>query len=92
MKAYLKDPDAELDFAVDWTAWIAAGGTGEAITSVVWTVPDGITEGDKEWTPTIATIWLSGGTHGVNYIVGCRIVTELGRTDERSFVVQVRNR
>lgn len=40
----------------------------------------------------VPTVWLSGGTAGEAYVVRCRIVTSDGRTDDRSIVVQVRDR
>lgn len=89
------DPDALLDYAVDWTSWLAVG---EAISSVVWTVPAGLTEesspvGWSEPDPDNArTVWISGGAAGTDYTVGCKITTDVGRVDERSIVLEAQER
>lgn len=83
-----KDPQAVLDYRVDWSAWLST----DTIASVVWTVPSGITQASATNTTTSATIWLSSGEAGTDYLVGCRITTAGGRTDERSILVSVRQR
>lgn len=88
-KRYIKDPDATLDYGFDWSDWLA---TDETISSASWTVPDGITEDSTEKSTTVTKVWLSGGTAGSEYTVACKVVTSDGRTDERSFVVEVVNR
>lgn len=88
-RRYIKDPDAVLDYGFDWSDWLA---TDETISSATWTVPDGITEDSTERSTTATKVWLSGGTVGSEYTVACKVVTSDGRTDERSFVVEVVNR
>ena len=87
----LHDPDAVLDYAVDWTAWLS---DGETITASTWTVPDGITETTPapSFTDTAATIWLTGGTVGQSYSVTNHITTSQGRQDDRSLNIRVANR
>lgn len=48
---------------------------------------DSSTESDGK-----VTVWLSGGTAGIDYKVACLITTTAGRTDERSIMIQVENR
>ena len=88
-----KDSSAVLDYVFDWGAtWHA---TGETITGTpVVTTPTGITSGTPATTntTTTVTVWLSGGTVGQTYTVGCRITTSAGRTDERSLTVTVVDR
>ncbi len=86
---FIKDPDAVLDFGFNWATWLQ---TGETISSVTWTVPSGIVKTAQDDYVTAASIWLSGGTAGTNYNVACKIVTTLGRTDERTMTISVRNR
>lgn len=86
---FIKDPQSTLDYTVDWTSWMAAG---DAISSVVWTVPSGITQASVSATDTTATIWLSGGTVGQSYNVQCKITTSGGRTDERTITIIVRQK
>jgi len=83
---YLKDPDAVLDYMFDWTEWLA---TGETITDHTITADTGITvETDSEASGKV-TVWLSGGTAGINYKVACLITTSAGRTDERTIWIKV---
>jgi len=87
----LKDPEAVLDYTVDWDAddWLGA----DTITGTpTWTVPGGLTLDSQSNTTTAATAWISGGSAGSDYVVECKIVTAGGRTDERSFKLRVRER
>lgn len=84
------DPQATLDYAFDWTAWLREG---ETLMSATVTVPDGITKTTETATSTgLVTYWLQGGTHGSSYKVTCHVVTNQGREDERSDIIEVRNR
>lgn len=90
MTNYLKDPDERLDYTVSWSDYLAVG---ETISSSSWTVPSGITQYQSATnTNTTATIWLSGGTHGEEYLVTNQITTSAGRIAERSLNIVVRNR
>lgn len=93
MAIFVKDPDAVIDYAVDWSAGYLAG---EQITDSVWSVAPvaagGVavmtsrTDGSK----AIAT--LSGGHVGLVYRVTNRVVFSDGRNDERALVVRVEER
>lgn len=85
---FFKDPDSTLDYIVAWSQWLGT----DTIVSVEWTVPAGLTQESATATTTAATVWLSGGTAGEDYTVGCRITTTAGRIDERSIVIQCRER
>jgi len=85
---FTKDPDAVLDYAIDWSRWLGS----DTIQTSTWTVPPGLTEVTSSHTTTTATIWLSGGTAGETYTVTNRIVTAGGRTDERSIYLRVEQR
>ena len=85
---FTKDPDAVLDYAIDWSRWLGS----DTIQTSTWTVPSGLTEVSSEHTSTTVTIWLSGGTAGQTYTVTNRIVTAGGRTDERSIYIRVEQR
>jgi len=85
----LKDPSAVLDYVFDWNEWLA---TGETITDHTITADTGITvETDSEASGKV-TVWLSGGTAGINYKVACLITTSAGRTDERTIWIKVVDR
>ena len=85
---YLKDPQAHLDYAVDWSPWL----DGDTIASVAWTVPAGLTLESQSHTATVATAWLSGGEVGVTYTVVCEVTTAAGRVDDRTLVIECKNR
>lgn len=88
MKPFTKDPQSVLDYQIDWSKWLR----GDTIASSTWTVRAGITKTDEDFTDTTATIWLSGGTVGMSYLLTNTITTVGGRTDERSIQVIVRDR
>jgi hypothetical protein len=89
---YEHDPNAELDYTVDWAPWLP---TGDTIATSIWIVPTGLTQpvGPTN-TGTLAVIWLgfnsSVGTVGEIYRVTNRITTVGGRKDDRSFQVWIK--
>jgi hypothetical protein len=87
---YPRDPDSVLDWHFDWSDWLAAG---EAIISYQLFVPDELILGANSHDGTTVTVWLSGGAaQQWPYVVTCRIVTDQGRTDDRSIGLLTRNR
>lgn len=85
---FSKDPNAVLDYSIDWTRWLA----GDQIAASEWIIPSGLTKMADSKTSTSATVWLSGGTAGQSYIVTNRIATAAGRTEDRSFTIRVEER
>jgi hypothetical protein len=87
---FTKDPDAVLDYSVDWSAWLA----GDQIASSEWLLEQGalIEIVTATSTATKATVWLRGGQKGTTYLVTNRIVTSGGRTDDRTISVKVEDR
>lgn len=85
MITFTKDPQATLDYQVDWTSWLA----GDTIATVTWAVPASITQTLVTQTTTTATIWLAGGTIGTSATIVCHVTTAGGRTDDRSFLVRI---
>jgi len=86
MEIFLKDPDAVLDYAMDWSDWLA---DSETISSYTVTVDDGLTKDSDSESDGIVTIWLSGGMVNTTYNVVVHIVTSSSRTDDRTFRVIV---
>lgn len=84
---FIKDPQANLDYQIDWTAWLA----GDTISASSWSAA-GITVGANTHTDAVATVWLSGGSAGSSYVVTNQITTTGGRTDERKITILVRDR
>lgn len=88
LKFPTKDPEAVLDYEVDWSDWLDT----DTIASSTWTVADGITKDSDSNTTTTATIWLSGGTAGTTYELLNHIVTNAGREDERTVKITVKQK
>ena len=89
LQSPLKDPSAVLDYVFDWTEWLA---TGETIANHTITADTGITADSSTEDAGKVTVWLSGGTAGINYKVACKIATSAGRTDERTIWIKVTDR
>jgi len=85
---FTKDPNAVLDYSIDWPRWLA----GDQIAASEWIVASGLTKMAESKTATSTTVWLSGGTAGQSYIVTNRITTAAGRTEDRSFTIRVEER
>lgn len=85
---FTKDPDAVLDYQIDWSTWLGT----DTISASAWTVATGLTKDSSTNTTTTATVWLSGGTVDTSYTVTNKIVTAGGRTDERTITIVVRER
>lgn len=85
---FTKDPNAVLDYTIDWTRWLS----GDQIATSEWLVATGLTKVADSKTASSATVWLSGGPAGQSYTVTSRITTTGGRTEDRSFTIRVEER
>lgn len=86
----LKDPQADLDYSIDWTAWLG----GDTIATSTWSAPgaSGITvhDGSLNGSATKTTVWLSGGIPASSpYRIVNHITTAAARADDRSLIVTV---
>lgn len=90
MKGFVKDPQAILDYSLDWGPWL----DGDTISTSNWVVesPLVIESGTESFDSTTTVLFISGGTAGQTYLVTNTITTAGGRTDERSFELRIRNR
>ena len=96
---FIKDPDAVLDYAFNWSDWLDSDNSpAETIFSYTITISGGgdspisLTNDSDSKTGDIITVWLSGGTVGEIYRVACKIVTTEGRTEERSISIIMQER
>jgi hypothetical protein len=87
MTVFEKDPEAVLDYTVDWTDRLEGIDT---IATSIWIVPAGITNDIDTFTATSATIWLSGGTINQTYRLINEIVTVGGRIQDRTIAILMR--
>ena len=98
VNTFTKDPNATLDYRYDWASktngtgssdWLAPGETISSFTII----PDtGITVVSSTLVSgsTAVVVFISGGTDNTNYQIECQITTSLGKTDERSIYLKVR--
>lgn len=85
---FVKDPDSTEDFSFNWVADL----DGDTIVSSDFELPDGLTEVSASNTSTTATIFVSGGSAGLQYRVTNRIVTAGGRTLDMTIRIYVSER
>lgn len=83
-----KDPQDVLDYPVDWADVLALD--GDTIQGVVWTFPAGLSKQSEAINGTRSVVWISGGTDGEAYEIGCRMTTGGGRIYDRTFSIVVR--
>ena len=86
--AFDKDPDAILDYYIDWSDWLTGS---EVLASSTWTVPTGIVKDSDGNSDTVTQIWLSGGTVGRVYRVINHIKTNSSpvREDDRTLTIRI---
>jgi len=80
-----KDPDARLDYVIDWSKWLG----DDTIVDSEWIVPDGLVLDDESFTTSKTVVWLTGGTAKTRYEVTNRITTSDGRIDDRTILIYV---
>jgi hypothetical protein len=85
----LKDPDAAVDYRIDWSAYLGA----DSIAASSWSAsPAGLTVAAESFTASAATARVAGGSTGTVYSLVNRITTVAGVVDERTIVVRVEQR
>lgn len=85
LRTFQKDPQATLDYTIDFSLWL----NGDTISAATWTVGAGITKELDTKTATTVVIWLSGGTLATSYSVSVHIITVAGRIDDRTLTISV---
>jgi hypothetical protein len=83
-------PGSDLDYSVDWSAWMAAG---ETIVNSAWTATAGITMSRSTVLGgTLAVAFAAGGVAGQEYVLTNTIATSEGRVDSRTITLRCRPR
>lgn len=93
MDIFLKDPEATLDYGIDWGEGYLQ--EGESLSASSWSIfpGSGLTiDSEPPFGASQATVFVTGGTVGHIYQLTNRIVTDQGRTDERSLTIRIKNR
>lgn len=91
LATFQKDPDDVLDYSMTWTL-----PAGDAIDTATWAIdaaPDAAMQIDSQaLVGTVPTVWVSGGAAGQSYRLRCRVVTNGGRTFDRTYLINVEER
>lgn len=90
MRGFVKDPDATLDYSIDWSLWLGT----DTISASTWVADSGITivSASESFDTTSTRLFVSGGAPGEKYTLTNQITTAGGKVDERSIEIRVRNR
>jgi len=92
MSFYLKDPEARVDYAIDWGLYL----DGQTIVDSAWSVaPDeagGVAVDEAGFAPERSAARLSGGIAGHSYSVSNLVTLSDGSADARSIVLRVEER
>lgn len=93
MTLLLKDPDAVLDYAIDWgTEYLAGDLLAQSAWSVVPDETGGVSIAGSDFDATVSTVKAAGGVPGRIYRLMNQVVTHSGRIDDRSIVLRVEKR
>lgn len=85
---FIKDPDARLDYEVDWSEWLP---TGDAITASLWECEDAaLVLDDEQFDTNSATVFASAGVLGTTYFVVNRIETGQGRINDQTIRIKIK--
>lgn len=84
-----KDPQALLDYSIDWSAWLAEG---DSIASLTVLQSAGIVVPAQGIRGAVTAVMVGGGDDGTDEEVTLRILTSQGRTDDRTIKLLIRNR
>jgi len=88
MKGFVQDPQAILDYTINWAPWLG----DDTITLSTWVIESPMSSESESKTTTTTTIFVSGGDAGNNYVATNSVVTTGGRRDDRSIEFRIRNR
>ena len=86
LKSFPKDPDAVLDYYLDWTSFLA----GDTIVTLAWVATGTVTIRDPAVVGDFTRIWVEGGTAGELVDLTNHIVTTEGREEDGTLRLKVR--
>lgn len=88
-----KDPDAVLDYSLDWSKWLAK--VNDSIESLTIVLPEGteLTEESSSFDGAVTSAMVSGGdTADSMQALTFRVVTVGGRTEDRTVYLKITER
>ncbi|NML09925.1 hypothetical protein HHL08_07135 [Sphingobium sp. AR-3-1] len=92
MNLYVKDPQARVDHAIDWSAYLA----GQSLVASLWTVSPvetgGLVAEAEAFQAQRSSVRLNGGVVGHVYRLTNRVTLSDGQVDERSVTMRVEER
>jgi hypothetical protein len=85
------DPDAILDYSIDWNKWLTIGDT---LASATWYLPDGVASTSDYISGTKAVVFVevTADPPARKYNLTCHITTAAGREDDRTIQLVVADR
>ena len=83
-----KDPSADKDYSIDWSALLQ---DGETIIASEWTADPALTLTDEAITGGVCSVWIAGGVNGTTYSISNMITTSRGLIDERTIQLKVKD-
>jgi hypothetical protein len=93
MTLLLKDPDAVLDYSIDWGAeYLGDDQLAQSEWSVVPDEPGGVSVAGSEFDANTSTVKAAGGVPGRIYRLVNQVALGSGRIDRRSIVLRVEKR
>jgi hypothetical protein len=89
-----KDPTSRLPYSWDWTGWLAKAGGGVIVSASIVADPGVVLIGIADFTTNTGKVTqvVSGGVPGMSYKLVCGITTDSGLYEERTIVLDVRDR
>ena len=90
MEEFIQDPDARLDYKVDWTTWLGV----DTIATSAWILDNAnLTVYDESNDTVEAVVWLDSGVNGTSCLVTNRITTAStpARINDQSFIMRIRD-
>ena len=90
MEEFIQDPDARLDYTINWATWLDA----DTIAISTWILDNAnVTIHDEEADATNAVVWLKDGVNGTSCLVTNRITTAStpARINDQSFIMRIRD-
>lgn len=87
-----KDPDATVDFTIDWSDTLNESSPADTITTSSWTANCGMTVDSDSKTTDHTTVWVSNGTlHKYADLVNT-VQTAAGRKHQRTITVKLQEK
>ena len=91
---FVKDPDATLNYGVDWEKWLEGS---DIITASEWRIESDHSGADisiesKDFSDVETEVFISGGAEGQEYKLINKIETQDGKIDERTLRIVIEER